>query len=67
MEETVKTVERINKFIGDESGAEVAEYAVGAALVIAIAVVVYEILGDAIVDSNTGTAARVGSATWSAP
>jgi len=46
----------------DEQGAELAEYAVGVALLVAIAIVVYKILGDSINDSNSGTAARVGNA-----
>jgi Flp pilus assembly pilin Flp len=64
MEETVKTIETVKKFLRNERGAELAEYAVGVALLVAIAVVVYQVLGDAINDSNTGTAARVTSATW---
>jgi Flp pilus assembly pilin Flp len=48
--------------VKDEQGAELAEYAVGVALLVAIAIVVYKILGDSINDSNSGTAARVGSA-----
>ena len=46
----------------DERGAELAEYAVGVALLVAIAIVVYKILGDSINDSQSGTAAKVGSA-----
>ena len=46
----------------DEEGAELAEYAVGVALLVAVAIVVYKILGDSINDSNSGTAARVGNA-----
>ena len=46
----------------DEQGAELAEYAVGVALLVAIAVVVYSVLGNAINDSNSGTAAKVGNA-----
>ena len=46
----------------DEQGAELAEYAVGVALLIAIGIVVYKVLGDSINDSNSGTAAKVGSA-----
>lgn len=49
-------------FINDEQGAELAEYAVGVALLVAIAIIVYKLLGDAINDSNSGTAARVGNA-----
>lgn len=67
MEEIVKTVERIANFTRDESGAELAEYAVGVALLVAIAVVVYQVLGDAINDSNTGTAADINNAAWTAP
>ena len=46
----------------DEQGAELAEYAVGVALLVAIAIVVYKVLGNSINDSNSGTAARVGNA-----
>jgi Flp pilus assembly pilin Flp len=67
MEEIVKTVMRIKGFLKNETGAELAEYAVGVALLVAAALIVYEILGDAINDSNTGTAARVTGASWSAP
>ena len=57
----------IQGFVGDEQGAELAEYAVAVALLVAVAVVVYTALGDAINDSNSGTAASVTSATWTAP
>jgi Flp pilus assembly pilin Flp len=46
----------------DEQGAELAEYAVGVALLVAVAIVVYKILGNSINDSNSGTAAKVGNA-----
>ena len=49
-------------FVKDEQGAELAEYAVGVALLVAIAIVVYKLLGDSINDSNSGTAAKVGNA-----
>ena len=48
--------------VKDEQGAELAEYAVGVALLVAIAIVVYKVLGNSINDSNSGTAAKVGSA-----
>ena len=48
--------------VKDEQGAELAEYAVGVALLVAIAIVVYKVLGDSINDSNSGTAAKVGNA-----
>ena len=63
----MKKLKHIKGFLKDETGAELAEYAVAVALLVAIALVVYQILGDAINDSNTGTAARIGNATWSAP
>ena len=54
----------IKKFLKDEQGAELAEYAVAVALLVAIALVVYSLLGQSILDSNSGTAARVTSASW---
>lgn len=60
-------INRISRFLKQEQGAELAEYAVGVALLVAIAVVVYTALGDAISDTNNGTAARVSNATWTAP
>ena len=57
----------LRDFLRNEQGAELAEYAVGVALLVAIALVVYEVLGDAIVDENNGTAAAVTSASWTAP
>jgi len=41
-------VKSINRFLGDENGAELAEYAVAVAIVVAIAIIVYQVLGDAI-------------------
>ena len=38
----------LNSFLREEKGAELAEYAVGVAIVVAIAVLVYQVLGDAI-------------------
>ena len=54
-------------FLKDETGAELAEYAVGVALLVAIAVVVYQVLGDAIFNSNTATASDITNATYTAP
>jgi len=39
-----------------------AEYAVAVALLVAIAVIVYNLLGAAINDANSGTAAKVSNA-----
>ena len=38
----------LRSFVKDERGAELAEYAVGTAILVAIAIIVYRILGDAI-------------------
>jgi Flp pilus assembly pilin Flp len=48
--------------VKDEQGAELAEYAVAVALLVAIAIVVYKVLGNAINDENSGTAAKVSTA-----
>ncbi len=53
---------RFLNLVKDEQGAELAEYAVAVALLVAIAVVVYNLLGAAINDSNSGTAAKVSNA-----
>lgn len=53
---------RLQALLEDEQGAELAEYAVGVALLIAIGVVVYKVLGNSINDTNSGTAAKVGGA-----
>jgi Flp pilus assembly pilin Flp len=38
----------IKNFFNDESGAELAEYAVACAILVAVAIIVYNILGEAI-------------------
>jgi len=53
---------RFLNLVKDEQGAELAEYAVAVALLIAIAVIVYKVLGESINDSNSGTAAKVANA-----
>ena len=53
---------QLKSFLTDERGAELAEYAVAVALLVAIAVIVYNLLGAAINDSNSGTAAKVSNA-----
>jgi len=57
----------LKSFFKDETGAELAEYAVGVALLVAIGVVVYEVLGDAIYNSNTSTGADITGASYSKP
>ena len=49
----------LKNFLQDETGAELAEYAVGVALLVAIAVVVYKVLGTAINESNTSTGSKI--------
>jgi Flp pilus assembly pilin Flp len=51
--------ESLRRFLFSEEGAELAEYAVGVALLVAIALVVLKVLGNAINDENEGTGAKV--------
>jgi Flp pilus assembly pilin Flp len=51
-------------FLKDETGAELAEYAVGVALLVAIGVVVYQVLGDAINTSNENTGSVITNASF---
>lgn len=45
---------KVKNFLHDEQGAELAEYAVGVAILVAIALVVYRVLGQAVnVKMNT--------------
>jgi len=47
-------VNQLIKFLQDEYGAELAEYAIGVAILVAIALVVYRVLGTAVnVKMNT--------------
>jgi Flp pilus assembly pilin Flp len=52
----------LKEFLQDETGAELAEYAVGVALLVAIAVVVYKVLGTAINTSNESTGSNIKAA-----
>ena len=54
----------LKKFLQDETGAELAEYAVGVALLVAIGVVVYKVLGNAVNDSNSTTGSKIKTATY---
>lgn len=38
----------LKEFLYEEQGAELAEYAVGTAILVAVAIIVYKILGDAV-------------------
>jgi Flp pilus assembly pilin Flp len=57
------TREKLRSFLASEKGAELAEYAVGVALLVAIGLVVLKVLGNAINDENTGTAADIQAAS----
>jgi Flp pilus assembly pilin Flp len=60
-------MKNIRRFINDEVGAELAEYAVGVALLVAIGMIVYSVLGQAIADQNSGTGAKVKGVPRSFP
>ena len=51
-------------FLMDETGAELAEYAVAVALLVAVALVVYQLLGQGIYDSNEQTGSVMQNATF---
>lgn len=54
----------IKSFLKDETGAELAEYAVGVALLVAIGLVVYKVLGNAINKSNADTGSDINAASY---
>lgn len=41
-------MDQLKSFLSDERGAELAEYAVGTAILVAVAIIVYKVLGDAV-------------------
>ena len=56
-------IQNVRRFLRADEGAELAEYAVGVALLVAIGLVVYKVLGNAINDEQEGTAAKVQEAS----
>ena len=50
---------RFKQFLKAEDGAELAEYAVGTAILVAIAIVVYKILGDAVNNKMNAVASEI--------
>jgi Flp pilus assembly pilin Flp len=56
--------QRMWSFLKDEQGAELAEYAVGVALLVAIALVVYKVLGNSVNDSNSTTGSKMSGASF---
>jgi Flp pilus assembly pilin Flp len=53
----------LKNFLMDETGAELAEYAVAVALLVAVALVVYQVLGQGISDANSQTADEIKNPT----
>ena len=45
----------LKNFLMDETGAELAEYAVAIALLVAVALVIYQVLGQGLSDANSAT------------
>lgn len=56
-------LKQIQWFLGDERASELAEYAVAVALLVAVALIVYNTLGTSINDAQDGTAAKVTEAS----
>lgn len=52
-------MKHIRSFIKDQTGAELVEWAAAAALLVAIGMVVYSVIGQSIADQNSGTGAKV--------
>ena len=50
-------------FLMDETGAELAEYAVAVALLVAIGMVVYSVLGQGVSDANSQTGEDIKNAS----
>ena len=58
---------RLKQFLKAEDGAELAEYAVGTAILVAIAIVVYAILGDAVNNKMNAVANEIDAAPPASP
>jgi Flp pilus assembly pilin Flp len=54
----------LKSFLKDETGAELAEYAVGVALLVAIGLVVYKVLGNSVNSSNSTTGSKINTAAY---
>ena len=50
-------------FLMDENGAELVEYAAAAALLVAVALVIYQVLGQGISDANSQTGKDIQNAS----
>ena len=53
----------LKNFFMDETGAELAEYAVAIALLVAVALVIYQVLGQGISDANSQTGKEIQDAS----
>jgi Flp pilus assembly pilin Flp len=60
-------MKHLKEFIKGDTGAELAEYGVAVALIVAIGLVVYTVLGQAMADQNSGTGAQVENVPRSFP
>jgi len=54
----------LKNFLKDETGAELAEYAVGVALLVAIGLIVYKVLGEKVNQANSETGEDIVGATF---
>ena len=60
-------MKHVKQFIKGETGAELAEYCVAVALLVAVALVVYTVIGQTVADQNSGTGAQVENVPRSFP
>ena len=58
---------RFKEFLKSEDGAELAEYAVGTAILVAIAIIVYAVLGNAVNNKMRAVANEVDAAPPASP
>jgi len=54
----------LKAFLKDETGAELAEYAVAVALLVAIGLVVYKTLGNSVNQANSTTGSKMQNPTF---
>jgi Flp pilus assembly pilin Flp len=54
----------LKSFLKDETGAELAEYAVAVALLVAIGLVVYKTLGTSVNTANASSGSKINTATF---
>ncbi len=54
----------LKSFLMDETGAELAEYAVAVALLVAIGLVVYKTLGNSVNQANSTTGSKMQNPTF---